>query len=397
MGRASFFPFGRIEDAAAGVTSVSYRRRRMTHRLQAQKARHDDGDVDGEVVDDDDDDKNGARNLQLLTSTVCLSMLSFGAATGAIAGALIFLEQGTALGTLTTASKSIVVAATPFGALVGAVAIAPRFSAALGRRTTLLATNAVYIIGAAVMAASFTHTQLALGRWIAGVAVGVSTSVCTLYISECAPAATRGSLTSLSPLAGTCGILLSYFASLALSGVDGGWRAMLSLCAAPAVCQLCMRGWLVESPRWLAEMGRVEEASRVLARLGQRGVPLTAASCSPTTTTTRRSTSSRGVEATAEERRMETISGGSNSGGGRGSGGSGDGVNSRRSGVVGGGDGGGSGWSRLLQPAYRRATTAAVGLNLLQQLCGINVVGPHVYDPKLPRIQPFPPLPPPLV
>ena len=53
-------------------------------------------------------------------------------ATGAIAGALLFLEQGTALGTLTTASKSLVVAATPFGALFGALFVAPRFAGRLG-------------------------------------------------------------------------------------------------------------------------------------------------------------------------------------------------------------------------------------------------------------------------
>ena len=84
---------------------------------------------------------------------------------------------------------------------------------------------------------------------IVGLAVGVSTSLCTMYISECAPAATRGSLAALSPLAGTAGILLSYLASLVLAPVAGGWRAMLALCAVPAVAQLACRGWLLESPR----------------------------------------------------------------------------------------------------------------------------------------------------
>ena len=50
-------------------------------------------------------------------------------------------------------------------------------------------------------------------------------------------------------------------------------------------------------------------------------------------------------------------------------------------GAGGGGGGGGGGWRRLLQPACRRATTAAVGLNVLQQLCGINVV--VYYAPRI--------------
>jgi hypothetical protein len=39
----------------------------------------------------------GEMRMRLLTATICLSMLSFGAATGAIAGALLFLEQGRAV------------------------------------------------------------------------------------------------------------------------------------------------------------------------------------------------------------------------------------------------------------------------------------------------------------
>ena len=130
-----------------------------------------------------------------LTTVVCLSMVSFGAATGAIAGALLFLERGTtSLGALTTTSKSLVVAATPFGALLGALFVTPGAVVRFGRRGTLLAANVGYILGAGVMAASTTHAQLALGRCVAGVAVGVSTSMCTVYVSECAPTATRGSL-----------------------------------------------------------------------------------------------------------------------------------------------------------------------------------------------------------
>lgn len=263
-------------------------------------------------------------NLRALVLVVCLSMLAFGAATGAIAGALLFLERGTSLGHLTVAAKSAVVAATPLGALVGAATLAPRVARVRGRRFALLLADGLYLAAALAMATALTHQQLTLGRALAGVAVGVSTSLSALYISECAPARVRGRLSSLAPLAGTSGALLSYLASLALRDVAGGWRLMLALCAVPAAAQLALGRYLVESPRWLAERGRTSDARRALVALGQPDAdPSTFVRTSDAATTS---------------------------------------------------DVASSDWRVLWRPKYRRATTAAVGLNLLQQLCGINVV-----------------------
>ena len=263
-------------------------------------------------------------NLRALVLVACLSMLAFGAATGAIAGALLFLERGTSLGHLTVAAKSAVVAATPLGALVGAATLAPRVARVRGRRFALLLADGLYLAAALAMATSLTHQQLTLGRALAGVAVGVSTSLSAVYISECAPARVRGRLSSLAPLAGTSGILLSYIASLALRDVAGGWRLMLALCAVPAAAQLALGRYLVESPRWLAERSRTSDARRALVALGQPDAdPSTFVRTSDAATTS---------------------------------------------------DVASSDWRVLWRPKYRRATTAAVGLNILQQLCGINVV-----------------------
>ena len=99
---------------------------------------------------------------------------------------------------------------------------------------------------------------------------------------------------------------------------------MLALCAVPAAAQLALVRYLVESPRWLAERGRTSDARRALVALGQPDAdPSTFVRTSDAATTS---------------------------------------------------DVASSDWRVLWRPKYRRATTAAVGLNLLQQLCGINVV-----------------------
>ena len=316
--RVAAFPRARaatvlLEGARSAPRRASARLvRRLARPRAASLAPGDPPSSDVDAVD---------PNLRALVLVACLSMLAFGAATGAIAGALLFLERGTSLGHLTVAAKSAVVAATPLGALVGAATLAPRVARARGRRFALLLADGLYLVAALAMATAHTHRQLTFGRALAGVAVGVSTSLSALYISECAPARARGRLSSLAPLAGTSGILRSYLASLALRDVAGGWRLMLALCAVPAAAQLALGRYLVESPRWLAERGRASDARRALVALGQPDAdPSTFVRTSD-------------VAAVAS-----------------------------------------SDWRVLWRPKYRRATTAAVGLNLLQQLCGINVV-----------------------
>ena len=242
---------------------------RSTFRVSASAASPPIGPT---FTSDDDYRAEGERALRRLTFAVCLSMVSFGCATGAIAGALLHLESAnTALGALTAGVKSRVIAATPLGALLGALVAGP-FGDKTGRRSSILVGNALFLLGAGLMFTAVTPTQLTCGRLCAGLAVGFSTSLCTVYIGECAPAAQRGQLSSYAPLGVTVGLLAAYFASLPLTNVAGGWRLTLAMCALPAAAQLCIKDWLVESPRWLAERGDVAGAQASLNALGQRHV-----------------------------------------------------------------------------------------------------------------------------
>ena len=208
-------------------------------------------------------------NLRALVLVACLSMLAFGAATGAIAGALLFLERGTSLGHLTVAAKSAVVAATPLGALVGAATLAPRVARARGRRFALLLADGLYLVAALAMATAHTHRQLTFGRALAGVAVGVSTSLSALYISECAPrargAASRRSRRSREPRAYSSAISPAWH--FATSPADGD---SCSRCA-PSPRR---RSWRSVDTSWNRRDGSpnaVErpDARRALAALGQ--------------------------------------------------------------------------------------------------------------------------------
>ena len=284
---------------------------------------------------DDDYRAGGERNLRRLTFAVCLSMVSFGCATGAIAGALLHLEaSNTALGALTVAAKSRIIAATPLGALLGALIAGP-FADRTGRRSSILVGNVAFLLAAALMFTAVTPSQLTVGRLVAGLAVGFSTSLCTVYIGECAPAATRGALTSYAPLGVTVGILASYFVSLPLTNVVGGWRLTLAMCAVPATAQLCLRHWLVESPRWLAERrGDIAGARRCLRFLGQPDADFINESVG-------------GSGRLNRQPRIKSVT-----------------------------------FKALVtERRYRKPALIACGLNALQQLCGINVV--VYYAPRI--------------
>ena len=335
-----------------GETVVTRMTKRSERRAQRKRAARSTFRVSASAASppigltftsDDDYRAEGERALRRLTFAVCLSMVSFGCATGAIAGALLHLESAnTALGALTAGVKSRVIAATPLGALLGALVAGP-FGDKTGRRSSILVGNALFLLGAGLMFTAVTPTQLTCGRLCAGLAVGFSTSLCTVYIGECAPAATRGQISSYAPLGVTVGILASYFASLPLTNVAGGWRLTLAMCALPAAAQLCIKDWLVESPRWLAERGDIAGAQASLNALGQRHVEAGSLKSS--------FHSSPGGDPEQDEQGNSSRT-------------------SKRRGIkkrV-------TFASLVTERRYRKPAAIACGLNVAQQLCGINLV-----------------------
>ena len=76
-----------------------------------------------------------------------------------------------------------------------------------------------------------------MARVVVGFAVALSAIAECVYISEIAPAATRGALVSLNELGITIGIFLSYLVNYLLITQEGGWRAMFGISTVPAVVQ----------------------------------------------------------------------------------------------------------------------------------------------------------------
>lgn len=184
--------------------------------------------------------RRARRNVVLTAAIAGLGGLLFGYDTGVIAGALLFIKGDFDLGSF---AQGLVVAAVPIGA-VGGAAFAGPAADRYGRRLMILLAAFVFIAGALASAAAPGVEVLVIAR----VAIGLASAAAPVYISEVAPAESRGRLVSFFQLAVTIGILVAYLVGLAFDGIEG-WRWMLGLGVVPALALAFGMLRMPQSPR----------------------------------------------------------------------------------------------------------------------------------------------------
>jgi sugar porter (SP) family MFS transporter len=111
-------------------------------------------------------------------------------------------------------------------------------------------------------------------RFVGGLGIGIASMTTPMYIAEIAPARLRGRLVALNQLAIVTGIVLVYFVNyfIAQQGDQAwnenvGWRWMFASGMFPSVLFALLLLRIPESPRWLVEAGRVDEARDVLTHV----------------------------------------------------------------------------------------------------------------------------------
>jgi sugar porter (SP) family MFS transporter len=199
----------------------------------------------------------------LATTVVTIGGIFFGYNLTVIAGALLQISTTFAL---TPFSSGLVVSSVLVGAILGSF-VSGHLAGAFGRRYMLMTTTVVLIVGTAVSGLSDSVQSLVLGRFVTGLATGVTVSIVPLYITEISPASIRGRLNSIQHLAVGIGSLSAYGTSTLLMAVPQGWRAMLYLGSVPALLLGIGALFLPESPRWLVSQSRFSTAERMLEKL----------------------------------------------------------------------------------------------------------------------------------
>lgn len=198
----------------------------------------------------------------LVASVAALGGLLFGYDTGVISGAILFINKDF---DLPTRLQAFTISVVLIGCMAGAV-VAGGVADRIGRRSTLLAAGLIFLVGAIVSALTPNEPILLIGRFVVGIGIGFSSVVAPLYISEVAPASSRGALVSLYQFAITVGILAAYIIDFALAS-GGQWRWMLGLAVVPSLVLIGGMIAMPESPRFLFKIALAERARAELARI----------------------------------------------------------------------------------------------------------------------------------
>ncbi|PSL45660.1 SP family arabinose:H+ symporter-like MFS transporter [Chitinophaga niastensis] len=207
------------------------------------------------------------NNLTLTTLVVSLGGLLFGFDMAVVSGILPFVQKQFGLSSV---QEGWFVSSALAGCIVGVI-FASDISDRLGRKKLLALSALLFLVSAVGCTFLSSFSWLIAARILAGMAVGIASSVVPLYLSEIAPANKRGRLVTFYQLAVTIGIFVAYGSNILLlkyapapsqhttgTWVDfiynmDVWRKMFGVGTLPAIMFLFGILWIPESPRWLKQ------------------------------------------------------------------------------------------------------------------------------------------------
>ena len=193
----------------------------------------------------------------------------FGFDTAVISGAISFVKTQFSLDTV---AEGWMVSSGLLGSIIG-VFTTGIISDRIGRKKTIIIAAIMFLLSGVGCGFASSFTFLVIARMIGGVGVGMASVISPMYISEFAPADKRGRMVAYYQLAITLGILLAYLSNAYILSISNNstsellqqpWRGMFVVMCIPSLLFLFMLVKVPESPRWLVEINRQQEAQNIL-------------------------------------------------------------------------------------------------------------------------------------
>ena len=191
----------------------------------------------------------------------------FGFETVVISGAEQTLETLWRLNKLT---HGITVASSIFGTILGAI-FAGTPARIYGRKKSLQVISIFFIVAALGCAFVTAWAGFIALRMLGGLAVGASSVIAPMYISEVSPARLRGRLAGSFQVNIVAGIMVAFLTNYLFTHLQltDAWRWMLGVMVVPAVLYTVLLFAIPESPRWLILNNKEAAALPILTRLGE--------------------------------------------------------------------------------------------------------------------------------
>ncbi|KAM0247630.1 hypothetical protein ACHAQJ_009770 [Trichoderma viride] len=203
----------------------------------------------------------------------CTGGLAFGYDTGSMSGILAMPQFLNYFKHPSNFRQGGITASILAGAFAGSLLTGAFLADRLGRRKTILLGSAIFTIGCAISAAANNVEALVAGRVINGLGNGCLTMMVTMYQSEIAPREIRGRIISVFQCFVNFGILIAFWIQYGTSHINGtaSWRLPMGLQMIATLTLHITMWFMPESPRWLVQQDRQEEALQVLAQVHAGG------------------------------------------------------------------------------------------------------------------------------
>ncbi|KAK7206013.1 putative hexose carrier protein [Myxozyma melibiosi] len=212
----------------------------------------------------------GQPLLYAVTLCCSVSFLLFGYDLGFMGGLTTNTEFLNQFGNPNSTLLGFLVSAYEVGAMFGALAqfaVGDYFG---GRKNNNIIGISTLIVGAAIQTSSFSQGQFIAGRIVAGLGLGVVTTVIPIWLSECTVPKSRGRMMAMQLSTMILGLIIANWLDYGMAEHHTGsiqWRLPCGFQIVFAIFVLALIPWLPESPRYLASAGKNEEAEYALAAL----------------------------------------------------------------------------------------------------------------------------------
>ena len=191
--------------------------------------------------------------------------LLYGYDLGVISGTLLFIDKEIPL---TATQTSLIVSAVLGGGSIATLISGP-LADWIGRKKMIFLASVILILSTVILAIAYNFSTLLIGRLIQGISIGIITIVVPLYLTETSPKNMRGRGVTTFQLVLTLGILFAYLVNIWFAK-DENWRGMFLCVLFPASLFLIGSIFIPESPIWLFGKGKHKKAQKMLLKLRKK-------------------------------------------------------------------------------------------------------------------------------